>query len=232
MTDSAILDILPDWKTAVANMVTEDDEPVDNQFTEKQMRLLVETLYASWQPQPFDDAPEEPRPFIAAANVGVFTSPLQPPVVPDMFLSLDVTAGSDYSEKENRSYCIWVHEKAPDAVVEIISDKRGEEFGAKMNRYGRMNVRYYVTFDPFEVYDAPFVRVYERSIGWRYRLREDLTLAAVGLSLQLWRGRYENAEADWLRWCDLDGNIIPTGGERAAKFAAKLREMGVDPDKI
>ena len=30
-------------------MVTEDDTPVDNWFSEKQRRLLVDPLYASWQ---------------------------------------------------------------------------------------------------------------------------------------------------------------------------------------
>jgi len=242
----------PDWETAVANMITEDDEPVDNRFTEKQMRLLVEPLYSSWQPAPFDDAPDEPRPFIAAANVGVFTSPYNV-IVPDVFLSLDVSDAGDLAEKENRSYCIWIHEKQPEVALEIISDKRGGEYDEKMRRYGKMGVRYYVVFDPFEIYDVPRLRVYERAIAWRYRLRGDLLLPEIGLSLQMWRGRFENAEENWLRWHDAEGNLILTGKERAAKeteraaieteradaeteragrLAAKLRELGVDPTQI
>ena len=49
----------------MSQIITEDDEPVDNMFSEKQQRLLVEPLYSSWNPG---------RPFIAAANVGVFNA--------------------------------------------------------------------------------------------------------------------------------------------------------------
>lgn len=246
MSQIVLAELPPDWETAVQNMITEDDEPVDNRFTEKQQRLLVEPFYDSWQPPPFEDAPDEPRTFIAAANVGIFTSPYQPAIVPYMFLRLDVETGGDLKEKENRSYCLWIHEKEPDAVLEIVSDKRGGEFDEKMRRYGRMGVHYYVTFDPFEVYDAPHLRVYERAIGWRYRLRDDFALPEVGLSLKMWRGEFEKEETEWLRWCDANGNLILTGAERASqeteraenaeqraeRLAAKLREMGIDPSQI
>ena len=240
MSELALAVELPlDWETAIQEMITEDDAPVDNRFTEKQMRLLAESLYASWLPEPFADEPGTERKFIAATNVGIFTSPYQAAIVPDMFLSLDVEGGGDFSQKENRSYCLWVFEKAPEIVVEIISDKRGDEFNAKMKRYGKMGVSYYITFDPFEIYDAPHIRVYERAIAYRYRLREDLLLPEIGLSLKRIAGKYENAEAEWLRWCDLAGNPILTGKERADtetrradKLAEKLRQLGIDPNSI
>ncbi len=34
----------------IESLVTEDDEPVDNLFSAKQQRLLVESLYSSWNP--------------------------------------------------------------------------------------------------------------------------------------------------------------------------------------
>ena len=41
--------------TAVVNaLVTEDGEPVDNVFSEKQQRLLTEPLYSSWTPPPVE----------------------------------------------------------------------------------------------------------------------------------------------------------------------------------
>jgi Uma2 family endonuclease len=253
MSQLALADLPPDWETAVRQMVTEDDESVDNRFTEKQMRLLVEPLYSSWQPAPFPDAPDEPREFVAAANVGIFTSPYQPPVVPDAFLSVDTATTGDLAEKENRSYCLWIHEKEPEVVIEIVSDKRGGEFAEKMRRYGKMGVKYYVIFDPFQIYDAPYLRIYERSFAWRYRLREDTAVPEVGLRLQMWRGVFEQAEENWLRWHDAEGNLIMTGAERAAqsdaratqaderaaqsdaratRLAEKLRALGVDPDAL
>ena len=33
------------------SLITEDNEPVDNVFSEKQQRLLVEPLYTSWKPE-------------------------------------------------------------------------------------------------------------------------------------------------------------------------------------
>ena len=46
LTDAGLLpeDLLPD----VSHLVTEDDEPLDNLPSEKQQRLLTETLYSSW----------------------------------------------------------------------------------------------------------------------------------------------------------------------------------------
>ena len=35
-------------KLDLSHIVTEDDTPVDNLFSERQMRLLVESLYVSW----------------------------------------------------------------------------------------------------------------------------------------------------------------------------------------
>ena len=37
----------------------------------------------------------------------------------------------------------------------------------------------------------------------------------MGLGLTLWHGQFENWETVWLRWCDQQGRVIPTGAERA-----------------
>jgi hypothetical protein len=58
-----------DLGEAVNNLVTEDDEPLDNTLSEKQQRLLVEPLYSSWTPPPDEDEPEKARLFWAAANL-------------------------------------------------------------------------------------------------------------------------------------------------------------------
>ena len=34
----------------ISGIITEDDEPVDNIFSEKQQRLLTESLNSSWRP--------------------------------------------------------------------------------------------------------------------------------------------------------------------------------------
>ena len=58
-------------------LVTEDDEPVDNIFSEKQQRLLTDSLYSSWKR----------RTFLTMANVGLFYAPNKNPLVPDVLVS-------------------------------------------------------------------------------------------------------------------------------------------------
>ena len=99
----------------LTHIITEDDTPVDNIFSEKQQRLLSESLNLSWKPG---------TPFIAAANVGIFYALHEPPIVPDMFLSLDVQVMEDMWKKENRSYFIWEYGKPPEMAVEIVSNRR------------------------------------------------------------------------------------------------------------
>jgi Uma2 family endonuclease len=258
-----------DLSEVVKNLVTEDDEPVDNMFSGKQQRLLVEPLYSSWTPPPAEEGEEHPpesppeskpgpRPFLAESNVGIFYSVYQPAIVPDMFLSLDITPPAEWNPQEQRSYFLWDFGKPPEVVVEIVSNRQGGELGKKMRQYGRMAVLYYVVFDPWLQLSQDALRVYELGFGWRYRLRPDYQLPEVGLSLKFWSGAYEAWEAEWIRWCDREGNLILTGGERAKqarsraeqteglaeheaerrrlaeeraeRLAARLRELGVEPE--
>ncbi|PND67880.1 Uma2 family endonuclease, partial [Escherichia coli] len=88
-------------------------------------------------------------------------------------------------------------------VVEIVSNKKGDEAVGKMKTYAKMAIRYYVVFDPLKELSKQVVRVYELGFaGRRYQLRKDLNLPEVGLSLTLWRGEFEATEFEWLRWRD------------------------------
>jgi len=211
----------------ISHIETEDDEPLDNIFSAKQQRLLVEPLYSSWQAE---------HSFVADANVGVFSATHRPPIVPDMFLSLDVALAEDWFAKEHRSYFIWEFGKPPDVVVEIVSNEKGQEADRKVREYARIRVTYYVIYDPQKLIQETPLRVYELQAG-QYVLRADSVLAQIGLGLTLWEGAFEGKEAQWLRWGDADGVLIPTGVERAEqeharaeRLAAQLRELGVDPD--
>ena len=204
----------------VEQLITEDDTPVDNIPSEKQQRLLVEPLYSSWQTE---------RPFIAAANVGIFGMANRPPIVPDMFLSLNVEIAEDWWAKEKRSYFLWEFGKPPDVVVEIVSNSRGQETGKKLQDYARLGVWYYVIFDPQRQVQAEILQVYELHVG-EYRPKPAQRLEKVGLGLTIWEGIFEGKREQWLRWCDLSGELILTGNERAERLAAQLRALGVEPE--
>jgi hypothetical protein len=240
-----------DLTEAVRNLITEDETPVDNPLAEKQQRLLVEALYESWTPPPAEpgDGHDEPsvnlpRPFWAAANVGIFRSVHLPGIAPDIFVSLDAKAPSDFQNPDfQRSYFMWEHGKAPEAVVEIVSNRKGKEMNGKRKEYARMGVLYYIVYDPFgELHTemaGAVLHVYEPLFGKRYRRRDDFQLPELGLNLVLWEGRFEEIESTWLRWADPQGNLLLTGHERAAqaedraaRFAAQLRALGVDPEQV
>ncbi|MDQ3257623.1 MAG: Uma2 family endonuclease [Acidobacteriota bacterium] len=232
-----------DLSAAVENLVTEDDAPVDNIFSEKQQRLLTETLYSSWTPPPVADteatpasvsdapATREPRRFLVAANVGLFPSVHQPPLVPDVFLSLDVAVAEDWYAKSKRSYFFWEFGKAPEVVIEIVSNRKGGELSTKLHAYARTAVTYYIVHDPTAQLSDEALQGFELR-GGKYERLTEVRLPLVGLSLALWQGTYEGKAATWLRWHNERGDLIPTGAERAARLAAKLRELGVDPEQI
>jgi hypothetical protein len=124
----------------VSNLITEDDTPVDNQFSEKQMRLLTESLHASWRPG---------FPFVAMANVGVFVALNRPPVVPDVLLTTHVEPLQDLLDKEHRSYFTWMYDgRVPDIVIEIVSNTKGGEMDTKLRNYQHMGVTWYAVHDP------------------------------------------------------------------------------------
>ena len=209
----------------VTNLVTEDDAPVDNLFSEKQQRLLVESLYASWQGT-----------FLAAANVAIYYQVHHSPLVPDVLLSTETQVPEDWYAKEKRSYFVWEFGKLPDLVIEIVSNKQGGEAGNKLNTYARMGVDYYIILDPTHQLGDETLRAYERR-GHTYQHMDDAWFENIQLGAQLWQGTYENKEALWLRWRDKAGNILLTGSERAERereraerFAAKLRALGIEPE--
>ncbi len=211
-------------------LVTETDEPVDSIATEKQQRLLAEPLYSSW------DGPGQGRPFLVLVNVGWFYASKQPAVVPDCLLSLGVRLAGELDSKEGRSYFQWLYGKPPDVIIEIVSDRRGGEEDEKKKLYVDQGVRYHVIFDPRDVLGGGVLRAFVLT-GATYTPIAPGWLPGVELGLTLWDGPFEGEVRTWLRWCDQQGRVIPTGAERAKeaqeqiqRLAARLRELGIDPE--
>ena len=205
---------LPD----VHDLITEDDTPVDNLPSEKQQRLLTEPLYSSW------NGPGGDRPFLAASNVGIFSMLRTPPVVPDMFLSLDVEIAEDWWRKEHRSYFLWEFGKPPELVVEVVSNREGGEDDDKKRKYARMRVGFYVIFDPLRQVMPDVLTVYQWG-GNDYQRQESTKFPTLGLGLTLWEGEFEGKREVWLRWTDLEGILIPTGRERAEQERQRAEEQ-------
>ena len=198
----------------VSHLVTEDDAPVDSWISEKQMRLFPNILHASWKPG---------RPFVAAADVGLFGSVDEPAVVPDIMVSLDVTLPEDCRPKGRRSYFTWVFGKAPDLVIEVVSNREGSEV-EKARRYARLGVRYYVIFDPERWLGERVLRGYVLH-GLNYVELLDLSwLEELGLGLVTWQGRCEDMDGLWLRPCGPDKALLPLPVEVAEAAQAQAEE--------
>ena len=119
----------------------------------------------------------------------------------------------------------------------------GNELGKKLRDYARIGIGYYVVLDPFLQLGETCLQIYKLQ-GIHYVSTTETWLEDVGLGLTLWRGVYEGVEDSWLRWCDVSGNIIPTGAERAAqaeerarqaeeraiRLAEQLRSAGIEPE--
>ncbi|MEM9694024.1 MAG: Uma2 family endonuclease [Myxococcota bacterium] len=248
-TDSNLEEDLDDWvpeRPDISHLIIEDDEPVDSIFSEKQMRLLTESLYSSWP------GPGAGRTFLAAANVGVFPTPANPALVPDVMVVVDTTHLLPRTEKRNKTYLVWEHGKPPDVVVEIVSNKKGGELSTRLRGYERMRVPYYVVFDP-DAYLSEDVLMCFQMRGAELVKMDAAYFETVKLGLKVWSGTYEDYAATYVRWTNHAGALIPTGKEnledahqkaedahqkaedaekRAAALAAKLRELGVDPNSI
>jgi Uma2 family endonuclease len=233
----------PELRPNIDHIVTEDGAPVDNLYSEKQQRLLADTLYSSWKPT---------ETFVAMSNVGLFYAVKKPPFVPDLLVSLGVEFPKDPFSKENRSYFIWEYGKAPEAVIEVVSNKQGGEDSIKLKGYAQIGIQHYVILDPDRCLDNRMLRVY-RLQGRVYELQSDgpTFLESIGLGVTLWRGDYEGMSGTWLRWTTADGELLRTGSEntelanqkaesaeqraesavqRAERLSAQLRKHGIEPE--
>ncbi|MCA9125447.1 MAG: Uma2 family endonuclease [Planctomycetales bacterium] len=231
-TDGLSLDKpLPlDLHPNIDHLVMEDDAPVDNIYSEKQQRLLIESLHSSWQRR-------DAAPFVAFANVGLFYKLHGTPYVTDAMLSLDVDLPENIWIKQHRSYLVWEFGKPPEVVIEIVSNREGGEGDSKLKGYAQIGVKFYVIHDPECQLSDQILRAFKLD-GSEYRqLGAPVYFEGIGLGLQLWEGMYENRHDTWLRWHDEHGRLIPTGAERAEtaeqrsrRLEEQLRRVGIEPE--
>ena len=90
----------------------------------------------------------------------MFYAVRQPPLVPDVLVSLDVEVPGDWLAKEHRSYFVWEFGKAPEAVVEIVSNTEGGETTDKMLKYAQIGILYYAIYDPAGAVQSEPLRVF------------------------------------------------------------------------
>src|SRR5262249_6346099 len=86
---------------------------------------------------------------------------------------------------------------------------------------------------------VPFYGIYEVNLGrvqayhlvdGHYQLllangRGHFEIPPLGVELGIWQGTYQDVSLPWLRWWDLQGNLLPTAEERAKEHAQRIEEQ-------
>jgi hypothetical protein len=132
--------------------------------------------------------------------------------------------------------------------MEFLSETEGGEYSIKSKYppgkwyyYERiLQVPTYAIFEP----DAGWLEVYQLDASGRYQLtlpdaNGRYPIASMRLFLGVWQGSKVNRMGYWLRWWDEAGHMLLWGTERLQqeqqqreRMAAKLRELGVNPEAI
>ena len=218
--------------TPLINLPTQDDLPYDdNENMETlrhkyQMDLLLETIY------PWVEKREDG---FVGGNMFVYFSQAQVKNYdykgPDFFCVLDVP------KKERKSWVVWEEGKAPDVVIELLSESTAnyDKNGKKLIYQNRLRVPEYFWYDPFNSDDwAGF----SLSKGVYQPLTPDSDNRYISEQLQLalvrWQGVYRDIDTTWLRWQTLEGDLLPTDKEvsEQEKLRAEQEKLRAEQEKI
>jgi Uma2 family endonuclease len=158
-----------------------------------------------------------------------------------------------------RSYVLWQEYVAPLIVLEFVSGT-----GAEERDKTPITGKFWVYEQAIRV---PFYGIYEvtKAQVELYHLIENsyqpmlpnerghYPIAPMGVELGIWQGEFQNMELPWLRWWNLQGNLLLSGEERAEqehqraeqeyqraeqerqradRLAEYLRSQGIDPDNL
>lgn len=200
-----------------------DEPPLETHLHLQQLLLLLKCLDWFWK---------ERDNYFATGNLTIYYSPRQSKSEdfrgPDFFVVLGT------ERRPRKSWVVWEEDgKYPNVIIELLSDSTAKtDRGLKKQIYqDTFRTPDYFWFDPntleFQGYHLLDGRYHELEANEQGRLWSQ--------QLELYLGIH----AQQLRFFTPDGELVPTPEEaalaaqqRSEKLAAKLRELGVDPNDI
>lgn len=240
MTIAPELETVQDIQSDVILLPTDllsDEPPWETELHLEQIMLLLKCLKWLWRDR---------SDFYAAANLSIYYSPQKIPNrdfrSPDFFVVLNT------ERKVRKSWTVWEEDgKYPHVIVEILSDSTAsvDREGKKQLYQDTFRTHDYFGFDPYSLEFAGF-----HLVDGKYQPLEPNSQGHLW-SQQLWL--YIGIHQGLLRFFTPDGELLPTPEEaaelaiqqqqleceqkeiaqqKAAKLAAKLRELNIDPDTI
>jgi Uma2 family endonuclease len=220
------------------DLIFDDGEPLETNRHRIAMNVLIRSLKQVWSGR---------RDFFTGGNMFVYYSRKQARNRdfrgPDFFVVLDVD-----SNPSRPGWVVWEEEgRYPDVIVELLSPSTAEvDLGLKKELYERVfKTRDYFVFDPlepnsFQGWHLDLDRGYQPLVaderGW-------LWCQTLELWLGTWSGVIEDDPSIWLRFYDQSGNLVLLPEEasqqqaqaaqaRAERLAARLRDLGEDPNTL
>jgi len=205
-----------------------DEPPLESDLHRQQMDLLIDCLEWWWRDR---------NDFYASGNLTIYFSPDQIKSRdfrgPDFFVVLGT------ERKPRKSWMLWAENgKYPNVIVEILSESTAAiDRGLKKQLYQDIfRTPDYFWFDPetlefagFHIVDGKYQPLEPNPQGWLWSQQLEL---------------YLGIDQEKLRFFTPEGQLLPTPTEvveeerqqkelaqaRAERFAAKLRELGIEPD--
>ena len=209
------------WRTVVPleELITDEDDPVDNIYIEKHRRLMPEL---SMTPGP---APA-PAGFPGLRQRRPVPRSRRTVLSPDVMLGVDVAVGGRLEQEGEPLLVRLDHRQSARRGHRNRLRPRGGEGDVKFKTYARLGI----PITSSTTRPTGLVRgccVPSSCTTGSYAPARKHWFPAVDLGLTLWTGTYEECEDEWLRWCDAKGVVIPTGTERAEeeKRRAERREQ-------
>lgn len=227
------------------NLIFDDGRPMESNRHRIAMNVLIRSLQQGWHDR---------NDFFAGGNMFIYFSERQVKNHdfrgPDFFVAIGVDG-----TKERQGWVVWEEVgHYPDVIVELMSPSTAAvDKGVKKNIYEQVfRTPDYFIFDPFapdslQGWHLNAHQTYQQLVpnerGWLWSQR-------LGFWLGTWQGTIDRETAVWLRFYDGSGNLILLPEEatqqqaeaaqqqaeeerqRAERLAAKLRELGVDPNAL
>jgi Uma2 family endonuclease len=193
-----------------------DEPPMESSLHLQQMLLLLKCLDWLWRDR---------TDYFSAGNLTVYYSPSQKKSQdfrgPDFFVVLGV------EQRPRKSWAVWEEGgHYPHVIVELLSDSTAAtDRGFKKQLYqDTWRTHDYFWFDPASLEFAGF-----HLVDGQY---EPIPPNPAGHLWSQQLGLYLGVHQRQLRFFTADGELVLTPEEANERLAAKLRELGVDPDAV
>lgn len=226
------------------DLIFDDGEPLETNRHRIAMNVLIRSLKHGWT---------ERKDIFVGGNMFVYYSSKQARnrdfKGPDFFVVLGVD-----NNPNRQGWVVWEEGgRYPDVIVELLSTSTAEvDKGTKKDLYEQVfRTRDYFVFDPLVGVnslegwhldlDGGYQALVPNEQGW-------LWCKSLGCWLGTWQGLIEDDTAEWLRFYDAAGNLVllleeaerqraeqeqqraEVAQSRAERLAARLRDLGEDPD--